>query len=253
MTLPLLAGTLPVRAFSPTQFFGTIAHDGQPIRVAALAATPNGIALLSLVGYDTSVSATLAKLHLKEHVSFVPAEGVTWAGPRLLERMSNTSYTQFPSAIAGTREKHVVLLPMTGHIGHGLLHPQDISEEAPAGAPRPPVTPSPPRIILGNDDETTPHVQSFLGHLRALRVIFLREADGMEVADRWASVLWSRGLEARLITAIPALGIKAWSMTSDVRAWSTLVSQGVRDGSLPWRAPASIARSDRAASLTLAA
>jgi hypothetical protein len=241
MTALYLTGNLPVRAFHPEQFFGTIEHDGQPIRVAALATHPSGVALLSFVGYDTSVSAALAKLHLKDHLVFQPAEDVAWAGPRLLQRVSGMSYAQFPSAIASTREKHVLLLPYASNIGHGLLHPQDIPEEPKIGDTRTSVAPSPiphPRFVLGNHDEDTPHRDSFLGHLRALRVIFLRRASGddeAKLANTWASHLWAKGLERALITPIPALGVKAWALTSDVRLWSPLISEGVRMGWLPWR------------------
>ncbi len=230
-----LTGSLPVRAFHPDRFFGTIEHDGQPIKVAALAAHAGGVALLSLIGYDTSVSAALAKLHLKDRLTFQPAEGVAWAGPRLLERLSGTGYQQFPSAIANTREKHVLLLPYAGNIGHGLLHPQDIPEEPKPGDSRSAMAPPPvptPRVVLGNHDEDTPHRDSFLGHLRALRVIFLRRRTGgddeSKLAATWASRLWARGMESKLITPIPALGVKAWALVGDVRMWSPLISDGVR-------------------------
>lgn len=240
MTSFHLTGSLPVRAFHPDHFFGTIEHDGQPIKVAALAAHPTGVALLSLIGYDTSVSAALAKLHLKDRLVFQPNADVVWAGTRLLERVPGMGYQQFPGAIANTREKHVLLLPHAGNIGYGLLHPQDIPDEPKAGDSRSAASPAPlPRFVLGNLDEDTPHRDSFLGHLRALRVIFLRRHAsgdaGASVADAWASQLWVKGLERKLITPLPALGVKAWALAGDVRMWSSLISDGVRSGWLPWQ------------------
>ncbi|HEU5100176.1 MAG TPA: hypothetical protein VFU22_14205 [Roseiflexaceae bacterium] len=199
------------------------------------------MALLSLIGYDTSVLAALARLHLRERLVFQPAADVAWAGPRLLERVPGMGYQQFPGAIANTREKHVLLLPHAGNIGHGLLHPQDIPDEPKAGDSRI-ALPSPApslRFVLGNLDEDTPHRDSFLGHLRALRVIFLRRHasgdDEASVADAWASQLWIKGLERKLITPIPALGVKAWALAGDVRMWSPLISDGVRARWLPWQ------------------
>lgn len=240
MTIFHLTGSLPVRAFHPDHFFGTIEHDGQPIRVAALATHPTGVALLSLIGYDTSVSAALAMLHLRERLVFQPAADVAWAGPRLLERVPGMGYQQFPGVIANTREKHVLLLPHAGNIGHGLLHPQDITDEPKAGDSRIALPPAPPpRFVLGNLDEDTPHRDSFLGHLRALRVIFLRrhasDDDEAAIADAWASQLWIKGLERKLIAPIPALGVKAWAIVGDVRMWSPLISDGVREHWLPWQ------------------
>jgi len=63
-------GTLPIRPSHPTQFFGTIKADGQLPRVAALACHHQEVVAISLVGYDTSVSAALARLWQREQRAF---------------------------------------------------------------------------------------------------------------------------------------------------------------------------------------
>ena len=52
-------GTLPVRPYHLNQFYGTIKADGQLPKVAALACNHQEVIAISLVGYDTSVSAAL--------------------------------------------------------------------------------------------------------------------------------------------------------------------------------------------------
>src|SRR5579859_1005376 len=84
----ILTGTLPVRAFHPERFFGTLQVDGQLPRVAALVCHELDVVVISLVGYDTSVSAALAILWQNEQVPFLLAEGVTWHGPLRLARRS---------------------------------------------------------------------------------------------------------------------------------------------------------------------
>jgi hypothetical protein len=153
------------------------------------------------------------------------------------------TYRQYPSAIANTREKHVVALPNAANIADGLLHPPDIPAEPKPGEARPTVSPSPPppRFILGNWDEATPNHESFLGHLRALRVVFLRRANGDDdaaLAAAWAAQLWAHGLARKLIVPIHALGVQAWELNGDLRQWTPLISEGVRAGWLPWRTDA---------------
>src|SRR5947209_20329198 len=80
-----LWGTWPVRLHSD-RFFGTVKADGQHPRVAGLACYKGDIVAISLVAYDTSVSAVLASLWLRESVPFLPDEDISWHGPRNLTR-----------------------------------------------------------------------------------------------------------------------------------------------------------------------
>jgi len=90
------------------------------------------------------------------------------------------------------------------------------------------------RFVLGNWDEATPHLRSFLGHLHAMRVIFLHRHENPALVETWASQLWLQGLARDLITPLEALGIKAWKLTGDLDFWSRLIGEGVRSGWLPW-------------------
>ena len=117
-----LTGTLPVRTFHPEGFFGTVQVDGQIARVAALACAEGKLLLVSLVGYDTTVSAALAHLWQSKMALFTPKTGVAWAGPQMLLRRA-ASYKQFATRLAGTNEVHVVALTLDAHIGEGLLVP----------------------------------------------------------------------------------------------------------------------------------
>ena len=86
-TIPgMLTGTWPVRCHS-NRFFGTVKADGQHPRVAGLACCDGDVVALSLVGYETSTSAVLSSLWLREAVPFLlPPEGLEWKGPRTLRR-----------------------------------------------------------------------------------------------------------------------------------------------------------------------
>jgi hypothetical protein len=99
--------------------------DGQHPRVAALACHELDVVAISLVGYDTSVSAALAKLWQREQVAFLLAEGVEWHGPRQLQRLP-IGYKQFSTHLPGTREVHTIALPLSAHIAEGILHPPDL-------------------------------------------------------------------------------------------------------------------------------
>lgn len=228
-TLPL-TGILPVRPFGD-QLFGTIDADGQQPKVASLACTPGGeLIALSLVGYDTSVAAALARLHAGKGLLFCPGSDVAWDGPRHLLRLP-TPYRQFSTALAGTRERHYVSLSRLVDIGFGLLHPPTIPDSAQPEATSTqgmlaptsvlPKDPPAPRFVLGNANEATPERTAFLGHLRALRVIHLPD---------WADALWATGLEQRLIEPMPALGIHCWRLEGNLQRWSTLLTEGVRHG-----------------------
>jgi len=243
--MTILNGTLPVRPFHPDGFFGTVQVDGQHPRVAALACHELDVVAISLVGYDTSVSAALATLWQRQQLALLLAEGVEWHGPRQLQRLP-IGYKQFSTHLPGTREVHAIALPLSAHIAEGILHPPDLPKpkeeaESPPAATR--VT-SPiqaaevdrTRFVLGNWDEPTPHTRSFLGQLYAMRVIFLhRDHEHPEWADIWADELWSHGLSRGLIHPLKALGMKAWLLSGDLGAWSQLIKHGVRSGWLPWR------------------
>jgi hypothetical protein len=252
-----LAGTLPVRPFHPDGFVGTLSADGQSVRVAALACDDDGrIVTLSLVGFDTSIGVVLARLWTSTAVPFTPAPSwqAEWRGPEQLTR-STERYKQCVAHLEGTREVHALALLRTAHLTEGILHPPDLPETKEPSAqkdaeqerrqtPKSPVS-SPkgqkqpawvPRYVLGNWDETGPHLQSFLGHLYALRVLFLhRHPDHPEWREHWAVSLWKQGLARELITPLPALGMTGWRLSGDLTAWSTLVGAGVREGWLPWR------------------
>ncbi len=151
---------------------------------------------------------------------------------------------------------HALALVRTAHLTEGILHPPDLPEmraqsEAaapeqereprqvpppPSGRPKPPVWVS--RYVLGNWDESSPHRQSFLGHLYALRVLFLhRHAEHPEWPEQWAEMLWQRGLATDLIVPLAANGMRAWRLSGDLLAWSALIGTGVREGWLPWKEP----------------
>jgi hypothetical protein len=243
--MTILNGTLPVRSFHPDGFFGTVQVDGQHPRVAALACHELDVVVISLVGYDTSISAALATLWQRQQLALLLAEGVEWHGPLRLQRLP-IGYKQFSTHLPGTREVHAIALPLSAHIAEGILHPPDLpkpKEEA-VSAPASTRVTSPiqaaevdrTRFVLGNWDEPTPHQRSFLGQLYAMRVIFLhRDHEHPEWADIWADELWSHGLTRGLIHPLKALGMKAWLLSGDLGAWSQLIKHGVRSGWLPWR------------------
>lgn len=223
---PVLTGTLPVTPFGD-RLVGTLEADGQQPKVAALAATTGGqVIVLSLVGFDTSVSAALAKLHANKGLTFQPGADLAWAGASRLTRLDQP-YHQLSTPLAGTRERHALTLSRLADIGFGLLHPPAIPDPtllelaARAGRKAPQADPAQPRYVLGNASEETPERQAFLGHLRALRVIHL---------PHWAERLWTAGLEAHLIAPQPALGVRCWRVEGDLQRWSALLSAGVRRG-----------------------
>jgi hypothetical protein len=243
-------GTLPVRPFHPDGFIGTLQADGQQVRVAALACDDERVIALSLVGFDTSIGVVLARLWSSTAVPFEPATNwqEAWQGTTQLKR-SSERYKQCVAHLEGTREVHALAVLRSAHLTEGILHPPDLpemraqsssesaqQERTAASSPthaKPPVWI--PRFILGNWDEAGPNKQSFLGHLYALRVLFLyRHSEHPEWPDVWAQMLWERGLENELISSISAIGMRAWRLSGDLMAWSTLVDAGVREG---WEAP----------------
>jgi hypothetical protein len=241
-----LSGTLPVRTFHPEGFFGSVQVDGQSARVAALACVEGKLLLVSLVGYDTTVSAILAHLWQSKAVPLTLKAEVNWTGPQVLLRRQ-APYKQFATKLAGTTEVHVVALALDAHIGEGLLTPPAMQcpDEADKGAsPAPaqtrPAFPFPkggPRFVLGNWDEAEPQQRAFLAHLYAMRVILLHQRDPThpEWVDQWARELWERGLARDLIVPVDALGINAWTLAGTTPQWNRLIGQGVRERWLPWR------------------
>ncbi len=240
-----LAGTYPVRTFHPDGFFGTVQVDGQHPRVAALVCHELEVVAISLVGYDTSISAALATLWQRQQLALLLADGVQWHGPRQVQRLP-IGYKQFSTHLPGTREVHAIALPLSAHLAEGILHPPDLPRPKEEGGPATAVARMTPpmqtaeadrtRFVLGNWDEATPHRRSFLGQLYAMRVIFLhRHHAHPEWPDFWADELWRRGRSRQLIQPLQALGMKAWLLSGDLDAWSQLIKHGVRSGWLPWR------------------
>ncbi len=194
-----LDGTLPLRPFHPDSFVGTLLADGQQVRVAALACDEGRVVALSVVGFDTSIGVVLARLWSSTAVPFTPAATwqEEWRGPDQLQRGSER-YKQCVAHLDGTREVHALALVRTAHLTEGILHPPELPEmneadeasatsaaaETKARRAHPPSPATPPvkqsrppvwvpRYVLGNWDEPGPNQQSFLGHLYALRVLFL--------------------------------------------------------------------------------
>lgn len=254
-TLSPLDGSLPLRPYHPDGFVGTMQADGQQVRVAALACDEMRVVALSLVGFDTSIGVMFSRLWSSTAVPFAPASHLLdeWRGPEQLQR-SGERYKQCVAHLEGTREVHALALVRTAHLTEGILHPPDLPEmQKPSEAPeqeqaavsrslpvakqaKPPVWV--PRYVLGNWDESGPNRLSFLGHLYALRVLFLhRNAEHPEWPIQWAEALWQRGLASNLITLLPAIGMRAWRLSGDLLAWSALVGAGVRAGWLPWKEP----------------
>ena len=196
----ILTGTLPIRPYHPTQFFGTIKADGQLPKVAALACHHQEVVAISLVGYDTSVSAALARLWQREQLAFEPDLSIDWHGPRQLGRRQE-NYKQFHATLPGTKEVHVLALPLSANIAEGMLHPPDIPKpKQEQGSSSPPIQPAQvdrSRFVLGNWDEATPHLRSFLGHLHAMRVIFLHRHEHPDLVEVWASATLAAGTGSR--------------------------------------------------------
>ncbi len=247
-TVSQLNGTWPIRTHAD-RFFGTVKADGQHPRVASLACYKGDVVAISLVGYDTSVSAVLASLWARESVPFLVGEGVKWDGSRNLKRRPEP-YKQFSTQIEGTKEVHSIALPASAHIAEGILHPPDLpkpskdssSEEASAQKhtappPEPEAKIDRTRFVLGNWNEEHPHERSFLGTLYGMRVLFLhKDEEHPEWSHIWAKELWERGCTRKLIQPLTsALGMKAWVLSDDLKAWGRLIGSGTCEGWLPWK------------------
>ena len=217
--MSLLAAHVPLVRPLLSAFVGSIAADGQTTRVAALALTTQGKAvLLNLVANDTTLSATTARFFKGEQLLFQVADGMAWSAPNLFGRADGVSYRQIKAAIPNTREKNFLVIPHTADIGEGLTRPDAIDTPSPGATPAGTAA-RPARFIFANPGERAPNARAFLGHLRALRVVFL---------PHWADRLWAEGLAAQLIAPLPALGVAAWQIASDQARWHQLVSEAVR-------------------------
>lgn len=257
----LLTGSLPVRPFHPSGLVGAVQSDGQRPSVAALACEPDGLVIcLSLVGPATSVSSALAKI-MDAHgrLFFEPLDSVPWDEPRVLRRETGTPYKEISVRLRGTLVAHGLCLPLSAHLGDGLVHPPVIPQEEPepaesappADAPRqiaeavaPPLdtmarlravlAKAKPRYLFGNWAETTPNRRAFLGVLRGLRAVFINAPPDAQPAlvaamHQWADALWVEGCKRELIIPVPSIGIRCWRLSGDLAQWSDLISEGVRE------------------------
>jgi hypothetical protein len=164
--ISVLTGTLPIRPYHPTQLFGTIKADGQLPKVAALACHHQELVAISLVGYDTSVSAALARLWQREQLIFEPDPAIDWHGSQHLGRRQE-NYKQFHAMLPGTKEVHFLALPISAHIAKGILHPPDVpkpkQEQESSTPPIQQAQGNRSRFVLGNWDEDTPIYEVFWG------------------------------------------------------------------------------------------
>lgn len=245
MTLPAsMPPTLP-SGFDPTGFVGEVAADGQRVRVASIATDDDGrVVLLSLVGYETSVSAALARLMKGEQIGFLPTMNYTWDAPTALQSL-RVSYWLWRAEITGTREKQGVAFPRCASIDYGLRTPPSLPVLTPEAAKRqqelladdpfaetnaildrlqhgePDPSPMQPRFVFAPPATPAPTTAAFFGHLKGLRVITLPRPD-------WVDYLWTTGLHVNLITPLSALGISAWRIDGNPQHWNALVSDGVQ-------------------------
>lgn len=247
--------------FHPTGLVGAVQSDGQRSKVAALACESDGLVIcLSLVGPATSVSSALAKLmNPTGRLFFEPLDTVPWDEPRVLRRETGTPYKEISVRLRGTLEAHGLCLPMSAHLGDGLVHPPVIPQEEPEKTDTPPPTevprqiaeaPAPPldtmtrlraalakarpRYLFGNWTETTPNRRAFLGVLRGLRAVFINAPPDAEPAlaaaqHQWADALWVEGCKRELIIPVPSIGIRCWRLSGDLAQWSDVISEGVRE------------------------
>jgi hypothetical protein len=231
---PLLTGTVPVRPVNPDGFVGTIEHDGQVVNVAAIAFDEKQVVLMSLVGRDTSVSTVLAQIWKKKEAVFRHADSVRWPQEeQAVSRLETERYKEIATRLPGLKLVHTLALPLSAHIAEGILTAPSMGKHPHLTDVRIPTLS--PRYVLGNIQEETPHALSFLGHLRAMRVVLLyRDDTHPERLGTWASELWHRGLKRKLIEPLPALGVRVWKIHSDVYQWNTLIAQGALEGWLPW-------------------
>jgi hypothetical protein len=230
---PLLTGTVPVRPINPGGFVGTMEQDGQVVKVAAIAFDDGQVALMSLVGRNTSVSAVLAQIWKKKEAVFQPVEGAAWDCTQQVFKRLDDHYKQFATHLPGLKMLHAIAIPIGAHIAEGILNAPHMGKHPRHEHMR--VPQAMPRYVLGNLQEETPHALSVLGHLRAMWVVLLyRDDTHPERLVTWASELWQHGCSRQLIVPLSALGVHMWKMLPDVYQWNTLVAQGIHEGWLPW-------------------
>jgi len=231
-----LSGTLPVRPIHPSGFVGTIEQDGQVVNVTAIAfnAEKKNVVFMSLVGRDTSVSAVLAQIWKKEEAVFRHSEHVRWEHEeQFFRRLEAEKYKQIAAKLPEHKLVHMLALPHSANIAEGILAAPSMEKHPHLKEVRVPALT--PRYVLGNLQEETPHALSFLGQLRAMRVVLLyRDEAHPERFMTWASELWQRGVTRKLIEPLPALGVRVWKIQADVYQWNVLVAQGTQEGWLPW-------------------
>ena len=231
--VPMLAGTLPVRPINPDGFVGTMEQDGQSVKVAAIAFDTGKLALMSLIGRDTSVSAVLAQIWKNKEAVFRPAEEAAWKEREQVCKRLGENYKQFATQLTAFKLTHAIAIPLGAHIAEGILQAPQMGKHPHLKDVR--IPESPCRYVLGNMAEMTPHPLSFLGQLRALRVVLLyRDDDHPERLLTWSNELWQRGSRIELIESLPTLGVRMWKIHPDVYKWNALVAQGVAEGWLPW-------------------
>jgi hypothetical protein len=243
---------LPI-GFDPSGFVGELHADGQRLRVSAVAATTAGqIAVISLIGYETSVGAAMGRFMQSEKLPFAPALD-TWTGPRNL-CVAQASYWLWRAALTGTREHQGVVFLRNASIKHGLQNPPIPTAFSPEEAKRrqeerkvnPFVHidatlerlrsgqkephPKPQRVVLADQNAEAPTPTAFFGHLRALRVVCLPSL-------RWVDYLWEVGLRDGCIRPLASAGLRAWLLNGDPDVWNALISEGVRMRLLPADAP----------------
>ena len=232
--VPMLTGTVPVRPINPDGFVGTIEQDGQIVQVAAIAFDTGKIALMSLVGRDTSVSAVLAQIWKNKEAVFRSADHVDWQEREQKFKRLGENYKQFATVLPALKMTHAIAIPLGAHIAEGVLHAPHMVKHPHLKDVR--IPDSAMRYVLGNSAEWTPHALSFLGQLRALRVVLLYRDDAHpERLITWANELWHRGSRIELIESLPALGVRMWKIHPDVYRWNALIAQGIQEGWLPWQ------------------
>jgi hypothetical protein len=233
VTAPLLSGTVPVRPINPGGFVGTVEQDGQIVKVAAIAFDERKVALMSLVGRDTSVSAVMAQIWKKKEAVFQPAQDVEWQErPQVFKRLDD-HYKQFATQLPGLKIVHAIAIPLGANIAAGILNAPHMHKDPRQENRRVPQVET--RYVLGNVQEETPNALSVLGHLRAMRVVLLYQDDAHpERLVIWASELWQRGISRQLVVPLPALGVHVWKILPDVSPWNALVAEGIHQGWLPW-------------------
>ncbi len=233
ITVPLLTGTMPVRPINPNGFVGTVEQDGQVVKVAAIAFDDGQVALMSLVGRDTSVSAVMAQIWKKKEAVFQPSSEVTWDCEQQVFKRLDDNYKQFACTLPGLKMVHAIAIPLGAHIAEGILNTPHMGNHPRHEHIRVPQVMT--RYVLGNIGEETPHALSFLGHLRAMRVVLLYRDDAHpQRLVEWASELWQRGRSRQLIVPLPALGVRVWKILPDVYQWNALIAQGIHQGWLSW-------------------